>query len=162
MSETHSALSGNDPSQAPMFTIEKLYVKDLSVEVPRAPDCFLETQAPNIQVEMGTAARKLDAAHYEVALTLSVKASVEERAIFLIELTYGGVFQVRNVPESDVEPLLFVACPSILYPYAREVISDASTRAGFQPVLLAPVNFEALYLQQKQQAQQAPSTTTPQ
>jgi len=149
-------------SQLPHFSIEKLYVKDLSVEAPRAPECFLETQPPTIQVEMGTAARKLDEVHYEVALTVSVKAAVEERALFLIELTYGGIFQVRNVPESDVEPLLFVACPSILYPFAREVISDSSTRAGFQPVILAPVNFEALYMQQKQQAQQAPTSETPQ
>lgn len=151
-----------DQAPTPQFTIEKLYVKDLSVEVPRAPECFLEQQPPAIQVEMGTGAKRLDEVHYEVALTLTVKAHLEERPLFLIEVTYGGVFQLRHIPESDVEPLLFVACPNVLYPYAREVVSDAATRAGFQPVILAPVNFDALYLQQKQQAAQVPEVTTPQ
>jgi len=146
----------------PSFTIEKLYLKDLSVEVPRAPECFLEQQAPAVQVEMGTSAKRLDEVHYEVALTLTVKAEVEGRPLFLVEVTYGGVFQLRHIPEQDTEPLLFVACPNILYPYAREIVSDASTRAGFQPVILAPVHFEALYLQQRAQAEQAPAVTTPQ
>ncbi len=146
----------------PSFTIEKLYLKDLSVEVPRAPECFLEQQTPAVQVEMGTAAKRLDEVHYEVVLTLTVKAEVEGRPLFLVEVTYGGVFQLRHIPEQEVEPLLFVACPNILYPYAREIVSDASTRSGFQPVILAPVNFEALYIQQRAQAEQAPTVTTPQ
>ncbi|MCX7946163.1 MAG: protein-export chaperone SecB [Hydrogenophilus sp.] len=144
-----------DPSSSPLFTIEKLYVKDLSVEAPRAPACFLERDPPRLSVEMGTSARPLeDANYYEVLLSLTVKADVQERPLFLIELAYGGVFQIRNIPQDEFEPLLFVACPSILFPYAREVISDASVRAGFQPVILAPVNFEVLYLQQRQQAAQ--------
>ncbi len=163
--------SSNDPNmtvgpasvpQGPVFSIEKLYVKDLSVEVPRAPECFLEQTAPTIKVELGTSARRLDDAHVEVVLNTTVTATVEDRPLFLIELAYGGVFQARNIGDSDIEPLLFIACPSILYPFAREVVADAATRAGFQPVLLAPVNFEALYLQQRQQAAMAEAPSEPQ
>ncbi|MCK2095396.1 protein-export chaperone SecB [Thauera aromatica] len=137
----------------PVFSIEKLYVKDLSLEVPGAPQIFLEREAPQISVQLRTAGQAVDEGVYEVTLTVTVTAQIgEERTLFLVEVAQAGIFQIRNLPETDLEPVMMIGCPNILFPYAREAISDAVTRAGFQPVLLSPVNFESLYQAQSQQA----------
>lgn len=150
--------------QQPLFSIEKLYVKDLSLEVPHAPAIFLERANPQIDLQLNSQARALDEVNYEVVVTATVTARIAEqgdKVMFLVEATQGGVFQLRNIPAENIEPLLAVMCPNMLYPYLREVISDASVRAGFAPVLLNPVNFETLYQQQKvQQAQQESTATT--
>lgn len=139
----------------PVFSIEKLYVKDLSLEVPGAPQIFLEREAPQVNVQLRTEGQNIDEGIYEVTLTVTVSASIgEDRTLFLVEVAQGGIFQIRNVPETDLEPVMMIGCPNILFPYAREAVSDAVTRAGFQPVLLSPVNFEALYHSQRQQAVQ--------
>ena len=137
----------------PVFSIEKLYVKDLSVEVPGAPQIFLERENPQINVQLSTAGRAIEDGVYEITLTVTVDAKIsEDRTLFLIEVAQAGIFQIRNVPQDDLEPVMMIGCPNILFPYAREAVSDAVTRAGFQPVLLAPVNFETLYQSQRQQA----------
>ncbi|MCK2089509.1 protein-export chaperone SecB [Thauera aromatica] len=137
----------------PVFSIEKLYVKDLSLEVPGAPQIFLEREAPQVNVQLRTAGQAVDEGVYEVTLTVTVTAQIgEERTLFLVEVAQAGIFQIRNIPEADLEPVMMIGCPNILFPYAREAISDAVTRAGFQPVLLSPVNFESLYQAQSQQA----------
>jgi preprotein translocase subunit SecB len=136
----------------PVFNIEKLYVKDLSLEVPNAPQIFLERENPQISVQLRTDANGVDDGIFDVTLTVTVTAALpEDKTVFLIEVKQSGIFQIRNVPESELEPVLMIGCPNILFPYAREVVSDAVTRAGFQPVVLAPVNFEALFQQQMQQ-----------
>ena len=140
----------------PVFTIEKLYVKDLSVEVPNAPQVFLERETPQINVQLRTDGKQVGEGVYEVVLTVTVAAKLpEDKNVFLVEVSQGGLFQIRNVPQDDLEPIMMIGCPNILFPYAREAVSDAVTRAGFQPVLLTPVNFEALYQSRKQQGQQA-------
>ncbi|QSI78293.1 MULTISPECIES: protein-export chaperone SecB [Niveibacterium] len=138
----------------PVFSIEKLYVKDLSIEVPNAPQIFLEREAPQIAVELNTAANKVDDGYYNVVVNVTVKATSGEKTVFLVEVAQCGVFQIRNFAEADVQPVTMIGCANILFPYAREAVSDAITRAGFQPILLAPVNFEALY-QARQEQQQA-------
>ena len=141
----------------PVFSIEKLYVKDLSIEVPNAPQIFLERETPQINVQLRTESNGIDEGIFEVALTVTVTAQLpEEKTVFLVEVNQAGIFQIRNLPEGELEPVMMIGCPNILFPYAREAVSDAVTRAGFQPVLLSPVNFEALYQSQRQQvAQQA-------
>ena len=137
----------------PVFSIEKLYVKDLSLEVPGAPQIFLEREAPQINVQLRTAGQAVEDGVYEVTLTVTVNAKIgEDRNLFLVEVAQAGIFQIRNIPEGDLEPVMMIGCPNILFPYAREAVSDAVTRAGFQPVLLSPVNFESLYQSQRQQA----------
>lgn len=143
--------------EQPVFSIEKIYVKDLSIEVPNAPQIFLERETPSIEVQIQSAANAIGEGTFEVALTVTVNAKLEEKAFFLVEVVKAGIFQIRNVPEQDMEPILAVACPNILFPYARENISDAINRAGFPPVNLAPVNFEALYQQRLMEKQQAES-----
>jgi preprotein translocase subunit SecB len=142
--------------QQPVFAIEKIYVKDLSLEIPNAPMVFLERSQPEISVQLHTDGGGLSEGMYHVVLTVTVTAKLADKTLFLVEAGQAGIFQIRNVPQQDIEPILAIACPNILFPYARETISDAVTRAGFPPVLLAPVNFEAVY-QQRQQQQQRPA-----
>lgn len=135
----------------PGFGIEKLYIKDASIEVPNAPQVFTERTAPQVNVELANAAQKLDEGIFEVAVKVTVTANITDKTAFLIEVTQAGIFAIRNVPDENLEIILAVTCPNILFPYAREAVSDMVTRAGFAPVLLNPINFEALYMQQKQQ-----------
>ena len=143
--------------QQPVFSIEKIYVKDLSIEVPNAPQIFLVRETPSIEVQIQSGATAIGDGMYEVALTVTVNAKEGEKVFFLVEVVKAGIFQIRHVPEQDMEPILAVACPNILFPYARETISDAINRAGFPPVILAPVNFESLYQQRLNEQQQAES-----
>jgi preprotein translocase subunit SecB len=145
--------------EQPVFSIEKLYVKDLSLEVPNAPGIFLEQEGPNISVELHNAANAVSDGVYSVVLTVTVTAKREEKTYFLVEAGQAGIFQIRNVPQESIDAILGVTCPTILFPFVREVISDIINRAGFPPVLLAPVNFEALYQQRAAQtAQPAPES----
>ena len=152
--ESKAAATEAEQNTQPGFGIEKLYVKDASIEVPNAPQIFTERTAPQVNVELGNAAQKLDEGVFEVAIKVTVTAKIGDKTAFLVEVTQAGIFAVRNVPDENIEPILAVTCPNILFPYAREAVSDMVTRAGFAPVLLNPINFEALYLQQKEQAQQ--------
>lgn len=143
--------------QQPVFSIEKIYVKDLSIELPNAPQCFLEREAAQIEVQMGSAGTAIGEGTFEVVLTVTVTAKVGDKTQFLVEVAQAGIFIIQNVPEGDIEPIVAVACPNILFPYARETVSDAVTRAGFPPMLLAPVNFEAVYRQRLEAQQGAPA-----
>lgn len=138
----------------PIFAIEKIYLKDLSVEVPNAPDVFLERETPTVDVNISSNGRAMQDGLFEVVLTVTITAKIKDKTVFLVEAAQAGVFQVRNVPQQDLGPLLGIACPNTLFPYVRETISAVTTRAGFTPVLLAPMTFEGLYQQQMQQAQQ--------
>ena len=134
----------------PVFSVERLYVKDLSLEVPHAPQIFLEQGEPEVDMRVSTGNTKLEDGFYSVDVTVTVTAKLnEERTMFLNEVTQSGIFRLENIPEEDVQLLLCVACPNILFPYAREAISNSVTRAGFPPVLLAPINFEAIYQEQQ-------------
>lgn len=140
----------------PVFSIEKIYVKDLSLEIPHAPKVFLERNQPQVEVQLQSEGQALDQGLYEVTVTVTVTAKLAERTMFLVEAGQAGIFQIRNLPTSDMDPILSIACPNILFPYLRETVSDLVIRAGFPPVLLAPVNFEAIYQQRLAQQQKAP------
>lgn len=137
----------------PVFSIEKIYVKDLSLEIPHAPKIYLELENTKLNVEMNTSSKKLEDGIYEVTLVANVSATVPDgRTVFLVEVAQAGIFQLRNIPESELEPVMMVGCANILFPYAREAVSDTLTRSGFQPVLLQPVNFEAMYQSHKERS----------
>lgn len=138
--------------QQPVFSIEKIYVKDLSLEIPHAPQVFLGREQPEIDMQLGTGAQLLEDGIYEASVTVTITAKLGDQVNFLIEAAQAGIFQIRNLPEAEVDPILGVACPNILFPYLRETVSDVVNRAGFPPVLLAPINFDALYAQQRAQA----------
>jgi preprotein translocase subunit SecB len=141
------------PQQA-TFQIEKIYVKDLSLEIPNAPQVFTEQVQPQLEVQINTTAARFSDPYYEVTVTATVTAKTGDKTLFLAEAVQAGIFQLRNVPEEELGPLLGIGCPTILFPYLRETISDLVLRGGFPPVQLAPISFEALYVQRLQQEQQ--------
>ena len=145
-----------DAAQAnqPVFSIEKVYVKDLSLEIPNAPQVFLEREAPQVDIQLHHNSSGVEDGIYQTVLTVTVTAKVGDKTLFLVEAAQAGIFVVRNIPAQELDPVLGIACPNILFPYVREVISDVVVRAGFPPVVLAPVNFEAIYAQQRSQQQQ--------
>ena len=147
-----------DNSKPPVFVVEKIYIKDLSVEVPHAPAIFLERETPQIGVQLNTKAVTVEPGLFEVTLTVSISATLggekkengesePERTVFLVEIGQAGVFRGENIPQKEMEPLLAITCPTVLFPYVRETASSAITKAGFPPLVLQPVNFEALYIE---------------
>jgi len=154
-------MSEAEASKQPIFNIEKIYVKDLSLEIPHAPGIFLERENPHIDLQLHSQATLIEEGLFEVMITITVTSKLKEKdkVVFLIEAKQAGIFQVRNLPQQEVEQVLGVVCPNIVFPYLREVVSDVAVRAGFAPVLLNPINFDVLYQQQKQlQAQPTPVT----
>jgi preprotein translocase subunit SecB len=140
----------------PTFGIEKIYVKDLSLEVPGGPQAFMQSEPPQLEVQLTQQSQRINELLFEVTLVVTVTAKTGDKTLFLVEASQAGVFQIRNVPESDLGPVLGVVCPNVLFPYARETVSDLVSRAGFPPVLLAPVNFEAIYQQRAAEAAAKP------
>jgi preprotein translocase subunit SecB len=132
------------------FQIEKLYIKDLSLEVPNAPQVFMQMENPQLEIQVRNEAAQFAEGMFEVTVTVTVTARAGEKTVFLAEAAQAGIFSVRGVPAEDLEPLLGVGCPTILYPYVREAISDLVTRAGFPAVVLAPVSFEQIYMESRQ------------
>jgi len=149
-----------EQNQQAGFSIEKIYVKDASLEIPNAPQIFTERSAPQVSIELGNAAQMLEDGIFEVSIKVTVTSKVEDKTVFLVEVTQAGIFQIRNVPEENLEMIAGITCPNILFPYARETVSDLVVRAGFPPVLLNPINFEALFAQQKQQQSNPAETAT--
>jgi len=144
------------PGAQPSLQIEKLYVKDISLEVPNSPQVFTEQVQPEVEVQIGTGSKPFAEGYFEVTVGGTVTARAGERTLFLVEAVQAGIFSLRNVPPEQLQPLLGIACPQILFPYLREAISDLVVRAGFPPVLLNPVSFEALYMQRMQQQGDGP------
>jgi preprotein translocase subunit SecB len=135
----------------PTFQIEKIYIKDISLEIPNAPQIFMQTDAPQLEVQVNNEAVQFADGFYECVVTVTVTAKAGEKTLFLAEAAQAGIFSIQGIADADLDSLLGIACPTILYPYVREAISDLITRGGFPPVLLAPVSFEALYAQRVQQ-----------
>ena len=146
--------------QQPGFSIERIYVKEYSVENPGAPQSFQLTEAHNVENGLRTRGEQVAQDIYECVLTITVTATAGGKNVFLVEASQAGLFAIRGVPAGDMQPVLAIACPNVLFPYARETIADAVMRTGFPPVHLAPINFEVLYQQQlAQMQQQAPAVT---
>ena len=138
----------------PSLKIEKIYLKDLSLENPGAPQSFTSQETPQVEVSLRSRGEQIEEAVFECVLTITVTAKIGDRTLFLVEAAQAGVFRISGVPLSEVQPVLGIHCPNILFPYIRETIADAVSRAGFPPVHLDPINFELLYQQQLAGAQQ--------
>jgi preprotein translocase subunit SecB len=141
--------------QQPIFQIQRMYLKDLSLEIPNAPRIFLETQQPAVEVSLDVARDDLAEGIHEVAVTVTLKTKVGEKVVFLVEAKQGGIFEIRHIPAEQMEMVLNVVCPNMIYPYLRANVADVIQRAGFPPIHLAEINFEAFYQQRLAQAQQA-------
>lgn len=142
-----------DDNKTPVFQIQRLYLKDLSLEQPNSPKILLEQAQPQVDINLGLGAESVTDGIYEVTVTATVTTKVNDKVLFLVEAKQAGIFEIRNLPDEQLQPIIGIACPGIIYPYLRAIVSDVCTRAGFPPVVLAEVNFQAMY--EAQQAQQA-------
>ncbi|WP_321958783.1 protein-export chaperone SecB [Burkholderia cenocepacia] len=144
----------SDVENQPFFNIQRVYLKDMSLEQPNSPAIFLEQDMPSVEVEVDVKADRLAESVFEVVVSGTVTAKVKDKVAFLIEAKQAGIFDIRNIPDEQLDPLVGIACPTILFPYLRSNIADAITRAGFPPIHLAEINFQALYEQRLAQLQQ--------
>lgn len=136
----------------PQLALERIYVKDMSLEVPGA-EVFTKEWNPELDINLSTSAEQLDESHQQVVLTVTVSAKNGNETAFIAEVHQAGIFLLQNIPEEQMGHLLGAYCPNVLFPYAREVISDIVTRGSFPQLLLAPVNFDQAYMQSQQQEQ---------
>lgn len=143
----------SNPEQ-PQLDIQKIYIKDMSFESPHSPKVFAGEWKPDVNVNLGSSATKLDDSVHEVVLDITVTASHDEETAFLVEVKQAGVFTLRGFNEQQLGHALGSFCPNVLFPYAREVISELVSKGGFPQLLLAPVNFDALYAQHQQKIQE--------
>lgn len=134
----------------PEFGIQRLYVKDLSFEAPNSPKVFLDEWQPELNMDLATKANALGEDNHEVILTITVTVKMKDTTVFLIEVQQAGIFTIKNFPEDQLRPMLGSFCPNILYPYAREAVTDVVVRGGFPQLYLTPVNFDALFEQHEQ------------
>jgi preprotein translocase subunit SecB len=151
------------PSDAPLFQIQRMYLKDLSLEQPNSPQILLEQGQPQVEINLTLGAEVIADAMYEETVTATVTTKINDKTLFLVEAKQGGIFEIRNIPEEQLKQILGIACPGIVYPYLRAIVSDVCTRAGFPPVVLSEVNFQAMYEAQQAQilaAAQAPAVAT--
>ena len=140
-----------DDNKAPVFQIQRIYLKDLSLEQPNSPQILLEQQQPQVEINLALAAEPISEGIYEVCVTATVTTKVATKTLFLIEAKQAGIFEIRNLPPEQLQPIIGIACPQIVYPYLRAIVSDVCTRAGFPPVVLTEVNFQAMFEAQQQQ-----------
>ncbi len=159
MSDEQNQAGEQTPQQ---FEIQKIFVKDVSFEAPGTPETFTLEWQPEVNVQLNTNARTIGDKQYEVVLSVTVTAKNDDKNAFLVEVQQAGVFGMNGFEQDQLNGMLGSFCPDILFPYAREVISDLVTRGGFPQLLLAPVNFDALYQEHlKQQAvQEQPEPVT--
>ncbi|HSC64421.1 MAG TPA: protein-export chaperone SecB [Caldimonas sp.] len=146
----------DDTDNAPLFSIQRLYLKDLSLEQPNSPQILLEQGQPAVEINLTLGAEPIADGMFEVTVMATVTTKVNDKALFLVEAKQGGIFEIRNVPEEQLRQILGIACPNIVYPFLRAIVADVCTRAGFPPVMLSEVNFQAMY--EAQQAQAAAQT----
>ena len=148
-----------DQDVTPVFQIQRVYLKDLSLEQPNSPAILLEQAQPSVDIQLGVQATPVADGIFEVAVTATVQTKIQDKTVFLVEAKQAGIFEIRNVPEEQMGAIVGIACPQIIYPYLRGNVADTITRAGFPPVHLAEINFQAMYEQQQAAAAEAGNGT---
>jgi len=143
----------DDTANAPLFSIQRIYLKDLSLEQPNSPQVLLEQGQPQVEINLGLGAEVVAQSTYEVTVTATVTTTINDKTMFLVEAKQGGIFEIRNIPEPTLRQILGINCPGIIYPYLRAIVSDVCTRAGFPPVMLSEVNFQAMFEARQAEAQ---------
>jgi preprotein translocase subunit SecB len=151
-------MTNQDNAAIPSVAINGQYVKDLSFENPNAPFSLTPPKsAPKIEVSLNLEAKALQENNYEVTLHINVKATADENSMFIVELAYAGLFTLVNIPDAEKEMVLLIHCPSLLFPFARRILSDATRDGGFQPLMLEPIDFATLYQQRKTEESTKPN-----
>lgn len=136
---------------APVFQIQRMYLKDLSLEQPNSPGILLEQAQPAVEINLAMGAESVTDGIFEVTVTATVTTKVKDKVLFLVEAKQAGIFEIRNVPADQLQGIVSIVCPQMIYPYLRAIVSDVCTRAGFPPILLTEVNFQAMFEAQQQQ-----------
>ena len=139
----------------PVFQIQRVYLKDLSLEQPNSPAILTSTEQPSVDIQLAVGVEQVVEGITEVSVTATVTTKIQDKVVFLVEAKQAGIFEIRNLPEDQVGAVIGIACPQIIYPYLRGNVADTIQRAGFPPVHLAEINFQAMYEQQQQQAAEA-------
>ncbi|MFM8610883.1 MAG: protein-export chaperone SecB [Burkholderiaceae bacterium] len=139
--------------QQPVFQIQRVYLKEASLEQPNSPAILLEQTQPTVDIQLGVEAANVAEGIFEICVTATVHTKIEDRTVFLVEVKQGGIFEIRNLPQEQLGPIMGIACPQIVYPYLRGNVADVITRAGFPPVHMSEINFQAMYEQQQAQAE---------
>lgn len=147
MAENQQAAAGSDNQNQPQFALQRIYLKDLSYESPNSPLVFQEQWKPQVNLDLNTNHRKISDNQYEVVLSLTVTSKVEDKVAFIVEIQQAGVFMVKGIEGAQLNQMLGAYCPNILFPYARETIDGVVNRGSFPALMLAPVNFDAIYAQ---------------
>ena len=142
--------------QDPIFQIQRVYLKEASLEQPNSPAILLEQESPSVDIQLGVNAVPVAEGVFEVMVTATVHTKIKDKTVFLVEVKQAGIFEIRNVPQEQMGQIMGIACPQIVYPYLRGNVADLIQRAGFPPVHLSEINFQAMY--EQQQAQQAAAT----
>ena len=153
--DQQAAAGGENANQnQPQFALQRIYVKDLSFESPNAPDMFQQQWKPSVNMDLNTSHNKISETQYEVVLSITLTAKVEEKVAYIVEIQQAGVFLLNGFPEKQVPPMLGAYCPNLLFPYARETIDNIVTKGSFPALMLAPVNFDAIFSQAVKRKQQ--------
>lgn len=142
----------SDANQEPVFQIQRIYLKEASLEQPNSPAILLEQQQPAVDIQLAVSAEGVAEGMFEVCVTATVQTTIGERTVFLVECKQAGIFEIRNLPQEQMGPIMGIACPQIVYPYLRSNVADLVNRAGFPPVHLSEINFQAMYEQQQAEA----------
>jgi preprotein translocase subunit SecB len=150
-----------EQQQDPVFQIQRVYLKEASLEQPNSPAILLEQEQPAVEIQLGVEAQAAADGVWEVCVTGTVTTKIKDKTVFLVEAKQAGIFEIRNVPQDQMGPILGIACPQIVYPYLRATVADIVTRAGFPPVHLAELNFQAMYEQQQQSQLAQPESAQP-
>jgi preprotein translocase subunit SecB len=145
--------SQQDPN-VPAFNMQRVYLKDLSLEMPNAPHIFLEQDAPQVEIGVNVGGQRLADTIFESTVTATVTTRIADKVLYLVEATQAAIFELANIPPEQMDPILGIVCPTMLYPYLRANVADAITRTSLPPLHLAEVNFQALYEQRLAQLAQ--------
>ncbi|MDO9482585.1 MAG: protein-export chaperone SecB [Hydrogenophaga sp.] len=148
-------------TQDPVFQIQRVYLKEASLEQPNSPAILLEQEQPSVDIQLGVEANPVADGVFEICVTATVQTKIKDKTVFLVEAKQAGIFEIRNLPQEQMGPIMGIACPQIVYPYLRSNVADLIQRGGFPPVHLAEINFQAMYEQQQAQAaEDAPRIVT--
>ena len=152
MAEENKSSTASTEEQAARFVIQKIYTKDVSFESPNSPDIFREEWKPKLDLQLGNEYRRIDEDNHEIILSVTVTAKVGDKTAFLVEVKQAGIFSLTGYSDEEMGPLVGSYCPNTLFPFVREVVSDVVTKGGFPQLVLSPVNFDAMYMHQMEQA----------
>ena len=161
MAEANIANTANTASSEPVFQIQRVYLKDVSLEQPNSPAILLNQEQPGVDIQLGVDAAPVADGMFEVTVTATVHTKIADKTVFMVEAKQAGIFEIRNMQGDQLSAILGIACPQIVYPYLRSNVADVIQRGGFPPVHMAEINFQAMYEQQQVEAAAAAASSTP-